>query len=63
LVIKFTLTIYNFPATDGTSLYIAAEDVNLTSPDAAIVTRPVVGFPMIFLVAIANAVEIPAIDA
>jgi hypothetical protein len=62
-IIKFALAIYNLSAAHGTSLYVAAEDVKLAFPDAAIVTRPAIGSPIVFLIAIANAGEFLASDA
>src|SRR5215475_5205272 len=63
LVIKFTLAIYALAAAHGTSFYVTAEDVKLAFSDAAIVTRLAICSPILFLVAIANAVEILAADA
>jgi hypothetical protein len=57
-IIKFTLAMYNLPAAHGTSLHVAAEDVKLAFPDTAIMTRLAIGSPILFLIPIANAVEI-----
>jgi hypothetical protein len=62
-IVKFAFAIYDLPAAYGTSLYVAAEDVKLAFPDAAIMTRLAIGFPIFFLIAITNAVEILATDS
>ena len=62
-IIKFTLAIYDLPAAHGTPLYVAAEDVKLAFPDAAVVARMAIDSPIFFLLAITNAVEILATDS
>jgi hypothetical protein len=62
-IIKFTLAIYNLPAAQGTSLHVAAEDVKLALPDAAVVTGLPICSPILFLISTANAVEFLASDA
>jgi hypothetical protein len=61
-IIKFTLAMYNLSAARRTSLYITAEDVKLAFSHAAVVTRLSICSPILFLIAIANAVEILATD-
>jgi hypothetical protein len=49
-IVKFAFAIYYLPAARGTSLYVAAEDVKLAFPDAAIVTKLPIGSPIFFLI-------------
>jgi hypothetical protein len=62
-IIKFAFAIYDLPAAHGTSLYVAAEDVKLAFPNAAIMTRLAISSPILFLIAISNPVGILATDS
>jgi hypothetical protein len=62
-VIKFAFAVRHLAAADRTSLHVAAEDVELAFPDAAIVTRLSVCPPVSLLIAITNAVELLTADA
>jgi hypothetical protein len=56
-IIKSALTVYHLPAANWTSFYVTTKDVNLASPDAAVVTGIPICSPVLFLISIANAVE------
>jgi hypothetical protein len=55
-IIKFTLAMYNLPATQGTSLHVAAEDVKFAFPDTAIVTGLAICSPVLCFLPVTNPV-------